>query len=226
MPIQIEKDKFVQFKFQPKYLLEDPVLKDFVTNIEVVHKRNAFLSSKKIIYSNLILDGGNIVKWKNKVIITEGVLTNNPEYSRDELTKELGNLLNAEIILIPAYPNEPTGHSDGLVRFVDENSVLTFCLDNEELNWKSDFLDAMHKANLQVNTLPHISDKEDEYSWGYLNFLQVKGLIIMPFLRREGDEMMRSSLKQIFPDKIEKIFASRIIENGGVLNCFTWNIFE
>jgi len=50
-------------------------------------------------------------------------------------------------------------------------------LDNEDNAWKYDFLDTLHKANLKVITLPHILEKEDEENWGYLNFLQIKGLI-------------------------------------------------
>ena len=56
MPVQVTKNRFVQFKFQPGYLLNNPALNDCVTNTDDVHRKNPFLSNKTIIHSDIILD--------------------------------------------------------------------------------------------------------------------------------------------------------------------------
>lgn len=40
------------------------------------------------------------------------------------LLTELENLLEAEIIIIPSLKSDMTGHVDGVVRFVNENTVI------------------------------------------------------------------------------------------------------
>src|ERR1035437_5514006 len=66
MPIQIEVERFVQFSFNPDYLREEEY-RHLKSNPDLV----CGSLSLKPLKSNLILDGGNIVKSKTKVIVTD-----------------------------------------------------------------------------------------------------------------------------------------------------------
>ena len=49
------------------------------------------------------LDGGNVIKWKGKVILTDRIIEENQEYKdKDGLVEELSHFFKSEIILIPA----------------------------------------------------------------------------------------------------------------------------
>src|SRR5690606_18650302 len=68
---------------------------------------------------------GNIVRWANKVIMTDRVFIDNPKYERKRLIKELHELLQVDHLhFVPEQPGDFTGHSDGMVRFIDENTVV------------------------------------------------------------------------------------------------------
>lgn len=224
MPIQVDKAKLVRFKFKPDYLLNDPEQCMFVTDTNLVFRKNDFLKNYQVIASDIILDGGNLVKCKSKVIITDKVFIDNPNVDECELIKQLESLLGVKVIIVPRYPDEPTGHSDGLVRFIDENTVLTINLDDEIQPWKDNFLKALNDAGLEVVTLPQLPH-ESEDNWAYINFLQVKVLIIVPSLHNANDKVIQEFYIQTFPAfKIRMLEAKRILTNGGGLNCFTWNV--
>ncbi len=227
MPIQVNEKHFIQFQFYPDYLLRPDRL-EFLTKIKQVHTKNKFLNNFNITFSNIILDDGNIIKWKDKVIITDKIFNENKNLRKSEIIFELEKLIECKIIIIPAYPDEETGHADGLVRFIDEKTVLTYNLEIETgkkfIKWKNSFLKTFKDSNIEIIMLPSVSDKEDENNWAYLNFLQVNDLIILPSFNRKSDEVMIQYFKETFETNIETVNSQNILKQGGVLNCFTWNI--
>uniref|UniRef100_A0A914XFY3 Agmatine deiminase n=1 Tax=Plectus sambesii TaxID=2011161 RepID=A0A914XFY3_9BILA len=72
--------------------------------------------------SNLILDGGNVVdNFIDSAIVTDRVLKDNPTMSRASIEQELRLKLNySRIVIIPSEPDDRTGHSDGMVAFLDK----------------------------------------------------------------------------------------------------------
>ena len=66
-----------------------------------------------------------MVRWRDKVIMTEKVQKENSRWERRKLLAELEGLLEVgRIILIPPEPGDVTGHADGVVRFVDVGTVV------------------------------------------------------------------------------------------------------
>lgn len=66
-------------------------------------------------------------------------------------------------------------------------------------------------------------------NWGYLNFLQMKDLLLFPQFGIEEDDQALQQIKAAFPDyalkgQTETINCNEIIKDGGVLNCISWNI--
>jgi|JFJP01.1.fsa_nt_gi agmatine deiminase len=226
MPIQLSKDEFVQFKFQPDYLLNNPELKGYVTNTTDVFKKNEFFEAKKIHHSEIILDGGNIIKSNNAVIITDKVVYDN-NISGEEIKSKLEELLKVKVIIIPRYPDEETGHADGLIRFLDENTVLIINLENEEKDWSEKFLKILSENGLNVISLP--KGNSPKHDWRYLNYLQIGKMVIVPEFDNGSNEIILPFLKDLFEKyrlKMETLNSEKIAEEGGVLNCFTWNILE
>lgn len=222
MPIQITKDKFVQFVFRPTTYFKP---KDFpyLSNPLRIELDNKLIQPH---YSKLILDGGNVVKGKEKVIITNKVIDDNIyQMSEVEIIKELETLLEAEIIIIPALKDDDTGHADGMIRFIDENTVLI----SELYETDSILLKRLKKAGLKFEFLRLQSKRKHKYHWAYINFLQTKDLILLPKFKLEEDDHALSEIKRHYPvyannDRIAQVDISPIVKYDDALNCISWTI--
>ena len=226
MPIQISENEFVQFNFKPDYLIGNEIVLGCLTNTDTVFRKNGFLKKYKIQKSELILDGGNIIKSKNRVIVTDKVVQDN-NLPLEEIKVQLENLFNAKVIIIPMYPGEETGHADGIIRFVNEETVLTINLDDENEEWTENLINELKFSDLNIISLPKA--KSPEKDWRYINYLHVGAKVIVPSFENESDKIILPFLSVLFEKygiKMMTINAVNIAEQGGILNCFTWNIFE
>lgn len=226
MPVQKNEQTLVQFTFKPDYLLKNINTRDFVSDPKFILKSNPFLNRFQIVNSDLVLDGGNLVHYSNKVIVTDKVLFDNRGLTAESIKKEIGELLDVKVILIPAYPGEETGHVDGILRFINDDTVLTITLDDEAEEWKSELCNVLSKEGIRVISLPMLPTNEDRADqWAYVNYLHVGEIIILPTLNKVNDLVVEKFFLDIFPgSKIHFIDFKRIIKFGGALNCFTWNI--
>ena len=80
MPIQISKNKFVRFTYNPIYLQSYEALKLISDTDSICKELNI-----ETIKSEILLDGGNVVKCSEKVIITERVFKENKNIKRNKL---------------------------------------------------------------------------------------------------------------------------------------------
>jgi len=226
MPIQISENEYIQFNFKPDYLLRNEKMLGFVTDTETVFRKNSFFKKFKIQKSELILDGGNIIKSKNRVIVTDKVVQDN-NLPLEEIREKLEKLFNAKVIIIPKFPGEETGHADGIIRFIDEETVLTINLDDENAEWKDKLIKELKLSNLNIISLPKA--KSPDKDWRYINYLHVATKVIVPSFENDSDKIILPFLHALFEKygiKMTTINAVNIAEQGGILNCFTWNIFE
>ena len=229
MPIQVGKEKIVQFRYEPSYLENDIKLQ---SDPNIVCKANKLEPE----FSNINLDGGNVVNWNNKAIISDRVFDENPEYSdKTELINKLESLLNVEIIIIPQINTDMTGHADGMVRFVDKNTILGNDRNQEYKYWKEGINKVLKKHNLEYIDIPFFENKEINKKYPnnsigcYVNYLEVGNLIVLPIFEVEGnkDKEVIEKFKTIFQDRIiETINYNEIGLWGGLLNCTTWTIKE
>lgn len=228
MPVQTPSGKLIQFKYDPSYL-KGPKYSNSRSDVKHVNEVNGITP----IFSDINLDGGNVVMYGNKAIITDRVFSENPDWTEDNLKTELAKLLECEIIIIPAYKPEYdfTGHADGMMRFVDSNTVLVNNLDQDLMYMKKAIIKALDNANLNYINFPwfeyKIKGNTDHAIGIYLNYLEVDHIIIMPVFGVPGnkDAEALAKLKEVFPDKtIETIDYNDIALTGGILNCTTWTI--
>jgi len=227
MPIQVTKDKFVQFRYEPSYLSDDL---DLQSNTKEICK----LNNIEPIFSNINLDGGNVISYSDKIIMTDRIFDENPQYKdKTQLIKELESLLEAEIIIIPKINTDLTGHADGMIRFLNDSTVLVNHRDKDYKYIAKGINKAMKEHNIDVIDIPffdykHKSKKYRDNAIGcYLNYLEIGDIIVLPIFEVEGnkDKEVIEKFKAIFPNrKIETINYNSVGLEGGLLNCTTWTV--
>lgn len=229
MPVQVSETDLVQFIFRPTaYFIEETY--EYITDpvfVEIVNPKR-FPRPR---YSPIILDGGNIVKWENKVIITERVLADNRYQFPDDnaILDRLKFDLKSEIILIPEYPGDDTGHADGLIRFIDANTVFINDSQTEpEKEWLNKTLSMLRSHNIKTIDFPCKLEENAETAEGlYINYLHVGNLIVVPqFGIKDSDKKALEIMKSVYGNthQVVPFRAGWIAENGGVLNCATWTV--
>lgn len=216
MPIQVNKDKFVRFCYNPDYLQDSP---EYKPNVSAILSEFGL----QVLESNIILDGGNVISCGDKIIMTDKIIRENPYYGKNELIDTLTKLLEAEIVLIPEDVYEEYGHADGMVRYMGEDRVL--------LNNYIDF-DKTFQKKLLYALKPHFDIVELHYdsftdkSWAYINFLHVGRYIFVPMMEDKLGKMAFRQIAEAFPQcECHPVWkCDNLIKNGGALNCSTWNI--
>jgi agmatine deiminase len=227
MPIQIEKGMFVQFRYEPSYLKDD-------LELQSDPKEVCIANSIKPQFSKINLDGGNLVNWSDRAILTDRVFDENPEYTnKTKLIAEIEKQLEVEIIVIPQLKSDMTGHADGLVRFIDRNTLLGNDREREYKYWKNGISKVLKENGLDYIDISFLDHKEKKYPYHaigcYVNYLEVKDLIVLPMFETESnkDNVVFDTFKQIFSDrKVETINYNAVGLFGGLLNCTTWTIEE
>ena len=227
MPVQTDVNKFVQFRYEPSYLKEYLQLQ---SNPKVILKSNGITSD----YSEINLDGGNIVKWIDRVILTDRIFSENPQYQdRKVLVTEIERKLNAEVIIIPQIKSDMTGHADGLVRFYDERTIIGNCLNDEFKYWGNTMKNVIQQYGFNYIDMP-VFDYKAKYKnksisaiGCYMNYLEIGNLIVFPVFELEGnkDAEALNIISDLYPKKtIERININEIAFKGGLMNCISWNI--
>lgn len=220
MPIQVRKDKFVQFRYEPSYL---KLQRSYQTDPRTVHQLNGF----NVIYSDINLDGGNVVKWIDKVILTDRIFDENPALTQSTIISELEKLLEAEIIIIPQHQEDPTGHSDGMIRFIDANTVLVNDMSLEEPTWADKLKRVLKTHQIDFVNLPFFESKKAGAIGLYINYLEVANLILVPIYETpvNKDQAALNVFKEVFSDRIVRsVNVNEIARDGGVLNCVSWTL--
>ena len=220
MPVKTKSGKYISFRYEPSYLDDDPNLKtDFCKDI------SEKLSLKNIVYSAINLDGGNIVfsPSRETAIISDRIFMENRDYSSAELVQELEQLLEARVIIIPSLRSDMTGHSDGMMRFIDDNTAVVN--DTPYQNGLEQRISKKLKEH-RINTIPfpYFDSPKNSAVGCYLNFLETEQTIFLPIFGDDMDSKAIDTAKNIFNKTIVPVNINEIAEQGGVLNCISWEI--
>ena len=271
MPIQLTHDVYLSYTYKPDYLQDFP---DCVTNWQLhrVHTKkqiaNKLSFDFKVVQLPLILDGGNVVKAvvNNKpcIIMCDKVLYENNLNDEEEFQiwwknwwRDNFDGTEMQLVLLPweGSDDNPIGHADGMVRFIEDGRVLlTNYFDFDEKYW--DYHGGLYKAKLEevgfnVETLSYLDKfnyQEDKmfrllfkHSWCYINYLHVGNKILVPKLGYDllDEEAIRqidrafNAEKHIADIQLIDVDMTSIVEDmgsgqnsGGALNCLTWTINE
>ncbi len=225
MPIQIADDRFVFYKYTPGYL-QDPKAIRLQTNPEAVFQaqQNRLQSVlQNAITIDLVLDGGNVVKCDNIIVMTEKVFAENKDKTRAEVERILKDAFQSDFLFLPWDRKETFGHSDGIVHYAGNGRVLLTNYEDSSLYYYHRFRRALEK-HFEVIPLKYDVKKPHASSWAYINFLQIGKLILAPQLGLKEDEQALEQISNAMPGcEVIGIPAMEAVRRGGGLNCISWN---
>ncbi len=226
MPIQIDKNKFVRFVYNPSYLQSKKYLKT-ISDVDLICENIGIETIK----STIILDGGNVTRTTDKVIMTDRIFIDNPQYERKQLINELRDFFQVDkLFLVPEQPKDFTGHSDGMVRFIDEQTVIINDYQGEDEKFRRSFEVAIHNTGLDYIKIPYNPYGNKSYNQAngdYINFLKMENTVIIPtFGIKEDDEVVKQFEHLFAGQTIATVPSNEIANDGGILNCITWNILK
>lgn len=221
MPVQVSSTKFVQYQYAPDYL-SAPKDKNYITDPSRTLSELGIPTLK----THLIIDGGNVIKSPDKVIMTEKVFYENRDIPREKLISTLEELFECPTVFLPWDRAEKHGHADGIVRWVNGDTVLLTAYE-ESGYFSRRFRKALEACFDVVEMKFTTHSRHKDLSWAYINFLQTKNVIIVPTFSIAEDEQALQQIERAFPDyqgRIECVDASEVIGHGGGVNCISWNI--
>lgn len=224
MPIQIDLHGFISFSYQPDYLNYKKY--ERVKTDPTIVCDNINLSITK---SDIVLDGGNVIKGKSWVIVTDKIFKENIRLEEKQLVSKLESVLGCRVIVIPREPSDYTGHADGILRYYDDETVL---INSYPKHYHPDFQRrlniALHTAGIKTITIPYnpFNNKTDNEAHGlYINFLQMKDFVLLPSFQLPEDQVNFNLFGELFPNCVIDVIDSRqISKDGGVLSCISWNV--
>jgi agmatine/peptidylarginine deiminase len=241
MPINTSRKDLFRFAYQPDYLKYNKYKGYEPDNAWVCKALNidaanfSFDSYKYPSPIPIVIDGGNIVRCGNKVIMVDKVFNENPQIQPLKLTNCLEHWFEAEIIFLPWDKRESFGHSDGILRYISGNNVVMAPYGNPQLN-KTDrkydnlFVNILENNGLNVIRLDFSGINEStSFRFAYTNWLQLKGLIIMPkfiHMPQSNDcvyQQVQSIMKRLNVS-IEMIEATDLVKCGGAFDCASWTV--
>jgi hypothetical protein len=124
-----------------------------------------------------------------------------------------------------------SGHADGMVRFLDDKTLLVSDYSYYPSFWKKKMDEALNKTGLKIIPFPSADYQEknedgDYTAIGiYINFAQIGKNILFPIFELPEDIEALDCIKTLYPGcNIIPVNSRDIAQGGGVLNCITWNI--
>lgn len=225
MPIQVSETKFIRFAYRPDYLVSTSKWSKTISDVDSICNAIGIHTTK----SDIVLDGGNISRWNDKVLMTTKVFTENRGVPELELIEQLKNLLEVnDLFFVPIEKGDWLGHVDGMARFIATDTVLINDYRKEEQKDYIDFLAALHNSGLKWMPFPfdpYDNEDIDDAAGLYLNYLDIEGHLVLPVFGKEADNEAIDKAKKIFPDKkIITVKSNEPAKHTGVINCLTWNI--
>ena len=217
MPVRTGSGHLVSFRYEPSYLADVPELHtDFRKDI-------ALELGLPVIYSQINLDGGNVVysPSRRKAVVSDRILRENPDWDRDELRQELEMLLETEVILIPSLDSDMTGHADGMVRFVDEHTVIGNRVPAKH-GLEQRIRAVLDQHGIEVVDFPYFSSPGDSAVGCYLNFLEAGGYIFLPVFGTAMDGEAMAQAEALFDRPVAPVLLREVARQGGGPNCIPW----
>jgi agmatine deiminase len=131
MPIQVGPQRFVQFLYAPRYLVEDDLSWDYITPPGLVYPPwLRALPPDRVRVVPLVLDGGSVIGNERVALVSERIFRDNIGWApcalaRGALARVLARELCVEHVeFVPEPPDDFTGHLDGSIRIVSADRVV------------------------------------------------------------------------------------------------------
>jgi len=248
MPIQTAENNYVGYEYTPDYLYT-PYNLAFQTNPARVN-RALGLDVKQ---TGIILDGGNIVKTSKGIIMVDKVFEENCHIPKKTLISRLEKYFDCDILFLPWDKEEKYGHADGIVREISNGRVLMTNYHQYDRTYADKFIKILSSC-FDVDVLDYNVKSPCKHNWCYINFLRIGNKVFIPQLawedysnfknagcpseanrfkgmrkwfysRIEEDNLALTQFRKLMPNcEIIPVSCPQIVEEGGALNCISWNI--
>lgn len=221
MPIQIDDNRFLQYRYYPDYMDNNEYRTRITEPTETL--RSIGIEAQK---TDIILDGGNVIKCNDCVIMIDKIFKENEhKYTKTALIDNLENFFACEILFLPWDKFETYGHADGLVRYISDDKVLLTNYHDYDKKLADEYINILSRK-FNVDVLEY-KRKTFLNNWAYINFLQTEYSIFVPVFEKEEDEQALQQIEKAFPTykgHIKPVKINSIAKEGGAINCITWNI--
>ncbi|HEX7412831.1 MAG TPA: agmatine deiminase family protein [Bacteroidia bacterium] len=223
---------FKKFIYNPFYLSPTKSKPDNISGIELQKK----IQNEPWVSIDLVLDGGNFITNENDVIITTNrIIGDNENKSISEIESIIKKEFNnCKLLIVPVEPDDETGHTDGMIRFLTKSDVVVNCYPNDSIHKEAnDFLNSvcleLEKAlkikplRIQSGAIDNtISEGMPSAVGNYINFILLGDVIIMPKYKGQTNKNIELLKTYFRPENIKEIDCTELAKKGGVLNCITW----
>ena len=227
MPILLPSGKMIQFQYNPSYLKNG--FEHLRTESGLIEKQFGFPLSK----SKVVMDGGNYVRFGDKVLVCDRLFSENQHIHKEELLNQLRYMFQAsEIVVLPTHPYDPVGHADGIVANTDRNFVIIEEIPKRatttEINFHRKLRKVLDEHNIAFkeifNDLPadgYINEWDNRGS--YLNFTFIGNTLLLPVYKNTDTYRLMNCFIPLFPKKsIWMINCEELAKEGGAIHCATW----
>ena len=172
---------------------------------------------------DLVLDGGNVVKCDDVVVMTDKVFVENKDKTPAEVERMLKDAFQCDILFLP-WDGDMCGHSDGIIHYAGNNRIIITNYNDFSRYYYYRYLEIL-KKKFEVIPLKYKTKRFHARSWAYINFLQIGNLVLVPQLGLEEDNQALEQINKSLPHhKVIGIPALEAVRRGGALNCVSWNI--
>ena len=235
------KNYLIKSTYYPRYALETCLIDD--TCGRKICQEYAPNEDNEFITLPFILDGGNVVVNDDFIICTEELFIENyKNFSMQHIKECFENNFEQKLIILPKDPISPISHSDAIISFLDNKTVLLPSYPNSsEYRRDEKYISEVYKIlkeNLVFDTeyifIP--SDLSDEINdcvfsdaYNYVNFLQIENNIFMPSFDdgREYESEIYQIFKRKFPEiNLHFIPCNNLAKAGGLLHCISNSIYK
>jgi agmatine deiminase len=82
-----------------------------------------------------------------------------------------------EVIAVPKQPYDEIGHADGMLRFLQNDTVLVNDYSRESKRFQSNFTRSLEQAKLNIEQIPYnpyLNKNNLDATGVYMNYLQMK----------------------------------------------------
>ena len=132
-----------------------------------------------------------------------------------------------QLIVIPKEPLDPIGHSDAVVRFIDEQSVLVNDYSKVDPDYGERLFKVLRRHKVAIEIIPYYPEKQSRGGipsavGNFTNFLMTEKVLVAPVYGTDHDRHRFRKLESVFPGlPIVPLDCTDLAREGGVLNCIS-----
>ncbi|KZL12902.1 agmatine deiminase family protein [Pseudovibrio sp. Ad26] len=215
----INPSKPVQFRYTPVTFEGDQAVAD-----EMQNGFNAFAKAKGLTFTHTgyMLDGGNIVdNHAGRVITTTRFLEDN-DLSYEDGKAVLEELLNAKEVAILPPDEEVMAHSDGMVMFAEENTII---LNRYDAPMRTEITEELEASfpGIKIVEVDAMWDEDDLSSacGVNVNAAMTSKYIYMPHFGDRNSDAVLKTIQANTSKTVIPVPANKVCKLGGSVRCLT-----